>query len=95
MACVTSRIEVLAIVVFASGVKMAVRTVPVPEMAESVPCWTDTLPLVPSQLKLAPGSSLNVNVMVAVSPILSAGLSLVIVTVGTSVSNTMPGVVPA
>ncbi|KQY16640.1 hypothetical protein ASD28_22060 [Massilia sp. Root133] len=74
--------------VLASGVKVAVRTMPEPLMADSVPPLTMTSPCVPFQVKLAPGSSLNVNVTVAVSPALSAAASLVIVTVGAAVSST-------
>ena len=47
---------------------------------------TATSPLVPSHANVAPGSSLNVKVIVALSPILSAVTSLVISSVGRVVS---------
>ncbi|CAB5707178.1 Uncharacterised protein [Comamonas aquatica] len=72
--------------VLAAGVKVAVRVVPVPEMALKVPPVTTTSPVVPSQVKVLPGSSLNVKVMVAVSPILSVDTLLVIPNVGAVVS---------
>ena len=50
----------------AVGVKVAERVSPVPLMAPSVPPLTTTSPLVPFQVKLAPGSSLKVKVTVAV-----------------------------
>jgi hypothetical protein len=71
----------------AAGVKMAVRVVPVPLIADSVPPLTVTLPALPSQLKLVPGSSLKVKVMVAVSPAFSCAALLVIETVGGAVSS--------
>jgi hypothetical protein len=45
--------------------------------------------------KLVPGSSLNVKVIVAVSPAFTALVLLVITTVGASVSIVTVGVVPA
>ena len=68
------------------GVKVALRVRPVPLMAPSVPPVTTTSPAVPSQAKLAPGSSLNVKVMAALCPALTAATSLVIASVGASVS---------
>ncbi|MNV79381.1 hypothetical protein D3C71_1729310 [compost metagenome] len=62
------------------------RTRPVPLKAPSVPPVTTTSPLLPSQVKVAPGSSLNVKVMVAVSPTLRALTLLVIASVGAVVS---------
>ncbi|MNV65187.1 hypothetical protein D3C71_1578700 [compost metagenome] len=50
------------------GVKVAVRVKPDPDMAPSVPPVTTTSPVVPSQAKVVPGSSLKVKVMLAVSP---------------------------
>ena len=61
------------------------RVVPVPEMAPSVPPLTAISALV----NVLPGSSLNVNVTFAVWPAFSAAVSLLIVTVGASVSTTM------
>ena len=72
--------------VLAAGVKVANRVVPLPAIALSVPPVTVTSPLDPFQVKLAPGSSLKVKVMVAVSPALSVALLLVIVSVGAEVS---------
>ena len=75
--------------VLAVGVKVAVRVRPLPEIAPSVPPVTTTSPLVPFQVKVAPGSSLKVKVTVAVSPILSALTLLVMARVGASVSPVM------
>ena len=72
-------------VVFAVGVKVAVRVSPVPLMALRVPPVTTTSPLVPSQANPV-GSSLNVNVMTAVWPVFNALWLLVMVTVGASAS---------
>ena len=58
-----------------------------PLIAPSVPPLTTTSPLVPSQLNVAPGSSLNVNVIVALWPALTLALSLLIAIVGTTVST--------
>ena len=63
--------------VFAFGVKVAVRVKPVPVIAENVPAPTVTSSL----LNVVSGSSLNLNVIVAVSPLFRLVLSLVIVTV--------------
>ena len=62
--------------------KVAVRTSPVPEIAPRVPPETVTSPAEPSQLKLAPGSSLKVKVMVAVPPARRVLTLLVIASVG-------------
>jgi hypothetical protein len=52
-------------------------------------------PVVPFQAKLVPGSSENVNVMVAVSPTLSVATLDVIAILGASVSTVMEGELPA
>ena len=72
--------------VSAKGVNTAVRVRPVPEIALSVPCVTTTSPVVPSQAKVLPGSSLNVNVMLAVWPMPTVVKLDVMATVGTAVS---------
>ena len=77
------------------GVKTAVCVKPVPLMAPKVPPVTSTSPVLPSQTKLAPGSSENVNVMLAVSPALSVETWLTMLTVGAKVSRAMLGDVPA
>jgi len=79
----------------AVGVKVAVRVNPVPLMAPKVPPLTTTSPALPSHVKVEPGASLKVKVMVAVSPALSALTLLVMASVGASVSMLMLGVVPA
>ena len=79
----------------AVGVKVAVRLRPVPLMAPKVPPETSTSPLKPFQAKLSPGSSLKVKLMVAVSPILSAGLSLLMLRLGARVSREIEGAAPA
>ena len=79
----------------AVGVKTAVRVRPVPLIALKVPPETVRSPVDPFQAKLAPGSSENVNVMVAVSPTLSADTFEVIATVGATVSIVIEGEVPA
>ncbi len=66
----------------AAGVKVAVRTLPLPDSAPSVPPVTT----MSSALKLVPGSSLNVKVMVAVSPIFSDVTLLLMASVGAVVS---------
>src|SRR6202171_5055537 len=68
------------------GVNVAVRTRPLPEIAPSVPPLTPTSPVLPSHAKVEPGSSLKVNVIVAVSPIFNCDTSLVIETVGAVIS---------
>ena len=72
-----------------SGVKVAVKTLGslVGTMAPKEPPLTTISPAVPSQAKLATGSSLKVKVMVAVSPALSAALLLVMASVGAAVST--------
>ena len=79
----------------AVGVKVAVRVRPLPLRAPKVPLLTTTSPFVPSQVKLPPGSSLKVKVMVAVCPALRVGVLLVIASVGARVSMLMAGVTPA
>ena len=69
-----------------SGVKVAVRVRPLPVMALKVPPVTTTSPVVPSQAKLAPGSSLKVKVMVAVSPACNVAALLLMCRVGGVVS---------
>ena len=77
------------------GVNVAVRVRPLPEIAPRVPPLTDTSPLVPFHVKVLPGSSLNVKVIVAVSPAFSALLLLVMASVGFTVSIGIIGVAPA
>ena len=72
----------------AVGVKMAVLLRPVPVMAPKVPPVKAMSPTDPSQVKLVPGSSENVNVMVAVSPNFRADTLAVMLTVGDVVSIT-------
>ena len=79
----------------AVGVKVAVRDKPVPLIALKVPLEIVKSPAVPFQVKLVPGSSENVNVIVAVSPTFSVATLDVIATVGVSVSMVMEGDVPA
>ena len=74
--------------VFGVGVNVAVRVKPLPLIADRLPPLTTTSPLVPSQLNVEPGSSENVNVIVALSPIFNADTSLLIVNVPAVVSNT-------
>jgi hypothetical protein len=79
----------------AVGVKTAVRVKPVPLMAPKVPPDTVKSPAVPFHAKLVLGSSVKVNVMVAVSPIFSDPTSVEITTVGAAVSMEIEGEVPA
>ena len=79
----------------AVGVKVAVRVSPVPLIALKVPPEIVRSPAVPFQVKLVPGSSENVNVIVAVWPTFSAATFDVIATVGASVSIVMDGDKPA
>ena len=79
----------------AVGVKVAVRVRPLPLISLSVPPVTAMSPAVPSHAKLVAGSSLKVKVMVAVSPILSVSLLLVIASVGARVSRLMARVAAA
>jgi hypothetical protein len=79
----------------AVGVKVAVRVSPVPLIALKVPPEIVRSPTVPSQAKLVPGSSENVNVMVAVSPTFSVATLDVIATVGARVSIEIDGDKPA
>ena len=51
------------------GKKVAVRVRPVPLMAVRVPSTKVTSPAVPFQVKVLPGSSLKVKVMVEVCPL--------------------------
>ena len=55
-------------------------------MAPKVPPLTTTSPVLLSQVKVVPGSSLKVKVMVAVWPAKSCDLSLLMVSVGATVS---------
>ena len=80
--------------VFGVGVNVAVRVKPLPLIADRLPPLTPTSPLVPSQLNVAPGSSENVNVIVALSPLFRLDTLLVIATVGANVSKVNVGVVP-
>ncbi len=68
---------------------------PVPLIALKVPPVTVTSPDVPFQAKLVLGSSLNVKVMVAVSPDFKVVLLLEINTVGAIMSILIKGVKPA
>jgi hypothetical protein len=79
----------------AVGVKTALRVRPVPLIALKVPPEIVRSPAVPFHVKLVPGSSENVNVMVAVSPTFSAVIFDVIATVGARVSMVIEGEVPA
>ena len=80
---------------FPVGVNVAVRISPLPEIGPMVPPLTTTSPLVPSHVKVLPGSSLKMKVIVAVSPAFSALLSLTMLSVGASVKMVMLGLVPA
>ena len=77
------------------GVKVPVLVRPVPLMAPSVPPVTVMSPAEPFHINVLPGSSENVNVMLVVSPALSAVTLLAMLTVGAKVSMLMLGVVPA
>jgi hypothetical protein len=79
----------------AVGVNTAVRVRPVPLMVPKLPPVTTTSPALPFQAKLLPGSSVNVKVMVAVSPSLKALVLLLINTEGAKESMLMLGVLPA
>ena len=79
----------------AGGLKTAVRVSPVPLIAPKVPPVTTTSPVAPSQEKLEPGSSENVKVMLAVSPVFKVDTLLVRLTEGAKVSKLMLGAVPA
>jgi hypothetical protein len=79
----------------AVGVKVAVRVSPVPLIAPRVPPEMVRSPVVPFHEKPVPGSSENVKVMFAVSPIFRVAISEVIVTVGESVSIVIVGEAPA
>ena len=76
---------------FAVGVKVAVRVKPVPLMFPKVPPLTSTSPALEAQTKLLPGSSLNVKVMAAVSPVVKVLTSEVMLTVGAVVSTKYSG----
>ena len=79
----------LALPVFklAVGVKAAVRVSPVPLMALRVPLLRVMSPALPSHVKVLPGSSENVNVMLAVWPTNNLLVLLVRVIVGAVVST--------
>ena len=85
----------LALARLTVGVNTAVRVSPEPLMALSVPPVTVMSPTDPFQAKVLPGSSENVNVMLAVSPALSVDTLLATLTAGAKVSMLMLGVVPA
>ena len=74
---------------FAEGVKTAVRVRPVPLIALKVPPVTVMSPAKPFHVKLLPGSSENVKVMLAVSPAFNVVTLLAILTVGAKVSMLM------
>ena len=69
------------------GVKVAVRVSPEPEMAPKVPPASTMSPVVPFHAKVVPGSSENVKVTVAVSPLSKVLLLDVINKVGAVVST--------
>ena len=77
------------------GVKVPVLVRPVPLMTPSVPPVTVMSPAEPFHINVLPGSSENVNVMFAVSPVLSVETLLPMLTVGAKVSRAMLGDVPA
>ena len=77
------------------GVNVADLLRPLPLMAPKMPPVTTISPALPFQLKLLPGSSVNVKVMVAVSPIFKALLLDAIATEGAKVSMLIAGVAPA
>ena len=72
---------------FAGGVNVAVRVRPAPEIAPRVPPLTTTSPFVPFHVKVLPGSSLKLKVIVAVSPAFRTLLSLVMLSTGPTVST--------
>ncbi len=74
------------VLVLAVGVKVAVRVRPEPESALNVPPLTTTSPDDPFQVKVEPGSSLKVKVIVAVSPTFKVETLLVMAKVGAVVS---------
>ena len=83
------------VVLLAVGVKVAERVRPEPLIVPKEPPETVRSPVVPSQVKLVPGSSEKVNVMVAVSPTFSVATFEVIATVGATVSMVIEGEVLA
>ena len=74
----------LPLSMLAAGVNTATRIKPLPDSALSVPPLTTTS----SSVKLVPGSSLKLKVMVAVSPAFSCATLLVMARVGATVSST-------
>ena len=88
-------IVALPLAKFAVGVKTAVRVRPVPLMALRVPPETNRSPVIPFQVKLEPGSSVNVKAMLAVSPDFKVVTSEEMVTDEERVSMVMVGEVPA
>ncbi len=66
-----------------AGVKVAVLVSPVPLSVPIVPPVTTISP----SIKDVPGSSVKVKVIVAVSPLFSVDLSLVMVAIGRNVST--------
>ena len=85
-------VVVMEIAAVPSAVNVAVRVRPLLSFkAPNVPPATTTSPVVPSQAKVAPGSSLNVKVIVVVPSktidvVVTPELAAVIVTVGAKVS---------
>ena len=79
----------------AVGVKTAVRVKPVPLMAPRLPPVTVMSPIEPFHAKLMPGSSVNVKMILAVSPDFRVLTLEVIAKVGVSVSIDKIGVVHA
>ena len=86
-------VVVMEIAAVPSAVNVAVRVKPLLSFkAPNVPPATTTSPVVPSQAKVAPGSSLNVKVMVVVPSktidvVVTPETAAVIVTVGATVST--------
>ena len=71
----------------AVGVNVAVRVRPEPSMAERVPPTSVRSPAVPSQEKEVPGSSVNVKVIVVLSPAFRTLAALLIKRLGEVVSR--------
>ena len=80
---------------FGVGVNVAVRRVPVPMTLPNVPPLTLTSPAFEAHVKLLPGSSLKVKVMVAVSPVFKVAVLEVMANDGAKVSMLILGVTPA
>jgi hypothetical protein len=72
---------------FGLGVNVAVLRVPVPLRLPNVPPLTLTSPAFEAHVKLLPGSSLKVKVMVAVSPVFKVAVLEVMAKLGAVVST--------